>query len=328
MDALPVEERTGLPYASKVTAKNKAGTTVPVMHACGHDIHMTSFIGAADLLARSKSRWRGTLLLIAQPDEEMDDGAAAMLKDGLLTRFPRPQFAVAFHDAPFLPAGVVGATSGPAYASVDSVDITIHGRGGHGSTPQYTVDPIVIAARTIEALQTIVAREQDPFDPAVVTVGSIHGGTKHNIIPDEVKLQLTVRTYTEPTRKRILASIARIAKAEAAAAGAPRGARRRRGSGASARGLQRSRADEEADGRLDARVRRGPGRRDQALDGRRRLRRVRNRRRHPVGPFLGSAPWTPSDSRRRRAIRPGCRACTPRSSPPRRSRRSRPEPPP
>ncbi len=234
MDALPVEERTGLPYASKVTAKNKAGTTVPVMHACGHDIHMTSFIGAADLLARSKSRWRGTLLLIAQPDEEMDDGAAAMLKDGLLTRFPRPHFAVAFHDAPFLPAGVVGATSGPAYANVDSVDITIHGRGGHGSTPQYTVDPIVIAARTIEALQTIVAREQDPFDPAVVTVGSIHGGTKHNIIPDEVKLQLTVRTYTEPTRKRILASIARIAKAEAAAAGAPREPRGRRGSGASA----------------------------------------------------------------------------------------------
>jgi hippurate hydrolase len=222
MDALPVEEKTGLPYASKVTAKNSAGTTVSVMHACGHDIHMTSLIGAATLLARGKRLWRGTLVLIAQPDEEMGDGAAAMLKSGLLTRFPKPAFAIAFHDAPFLPAGTVGCTPGYAYANVDSVDITIYGRGGHGSTPQNTVDPIVIAARTIESFQTIVSREQSPLDPVVVTVGSIHGGTKHNIIPDEVKLQLTVRTYKEATRKRVLAAIARIAKAEAAAAGAPK----------------------------------------------------------------------------------------------------------
>ena len=222
MDALPVQEKTGLPYASTVTAKDPSGATVPVMHACGHDVHMTSFIGAATLLSRARKLWRGTLVLVAQPDEEMGDGAAAMLKDGFLARFPRPNFAIAFHDAPFLPAGTVGATAGYAYANVDSVDITICGRGGHGSTPQNTIDPIVIAARTILALQTIVSREQNPLDPAVVTVGSIHGGTKHNVIPDEVKLQLTVRTYKEATRKKVLAAIARIAKAEAAAAGAPK----------------------------------------------------------------------------------------------------------
>jgi amidohydrolase len=222
MDALPVEERTGLPYASKVRVKNDAGVEVPVMHACGHDVHMTSLIGAATLLAKAKSRWRGTLVLIAQPAEEGGGGAVNMLKDGLLTRFPKPDFALALHDFPFLPAGQVGITPGFALANVDSVDITIYGRGGHGSAPQNTVDPIVIAARTVLALQTIVARENNPLDPAVVTVGSIHGGTKHNIIPDEVRLQLTVRTYKEGVRDRILASIARIAKAEAAAAGAPK----------------------------------------------------------------------------------------------------------
>ena len=222
MDALPVEERTGLPYASKVRVKNDAGVEVPVMHACGHDVHMTSLIGAATLLAKAKSRWRGTLVLIAQPAEEGGKGAQSMLKDGLLTRFPKPDVALALHDFPFLPAGKVGVTSGFALANVDSVDITIFGRGGHGSAPQNTVDPIVIAARTVLALQTIVARENDPRDPVVVTVGSIHGGTKHNIIPDEVRLQLTVRTYKEEVRTRVLASIARIAKAEAAAAGAPR----------------------------------------------------------------------------------------------------------
>jgi hippurate hydrolase len=222
MDALPVEERTGLPYASKVTTKDDTGATVPVMHACGHDIHMTSLIGAADLLARAKDRWRGTLFLIAQPAEERGGGAIGMLKDGLFTRFPKPDFAISFHDKATLPAGKLSYTPGFAFANVDSVDLTIYGRGGHGAYPHLTVDPIVIAARTVLALQTIVSREENPLDPAVVTVGSIHGGTKHNIIPDEVKLQITVRSYKDEVRKRILASIDRIAKAEAAAAGATR----------------------------------------------------------------------------------------------------------
>jgi amidohydrolase len=222
MDALPVEEKTGLPYASKVTVKSDAGVTVPVMHACGHDVHVTSLIGAATLLAKAKSRWHGTLVLIGQPAEELGKGAEMMLKDGFLTRFPKPDYAIALHDTPLLPAGQVGITPGYALAAVDSVDITIYGRGGHGSAPQSTVDPVVIAARTVLALQTIVSRENDPRDPAVVTVGSIHGGTKHNIIPDEVKLQITVRTYKDDVRKRILAAIERIAKAESAASNAPK----------------------------------------------------------------------------------------------------------
>jgi amidohydrolase len=220
MDALPVEERTGLPYASTVTEKDDAGNTVPVMHACGHDIHMASFIGAATLLARAKDRWRGTLFLIGQPAEEKGSGAAAMLKDGLFTRFPKPDFAIALHDRASSPSGKVVATPGWVFANVDSVDVTIFGRGGHGAHPQTTVDPIVIAARTVVALQTLVSRENDPFDPAVVTVGSIHGGLKHNIIPDEVKLQITVRSFKEDVRKRLLDGIARIAKAEALAGGA------------------------------------------------------------------------------------------------------------
>lgn len=222
MDALPVEERTGLPYASKVTVKDDSGATVSVMHACGHDVHMTSLIGAATLLAKAKDRWRGTLFLVAQPAEERGSGAASMLKDGLFTRFPRPDFAISFHDSAILPAGKVSLVPGYANANVDSVDLTIYGRGGHGAYPHTTVDPIVIAARTITALQTVVSRETNPTDPAVITVGSIHGGTKHNIIPDEVKLQLTVRSYKDDVRKRLLASIARIAKAEASAAGAPK----------------------------------------------------------------------------------------------------------
>jgi len=221
MDALPVEERTGLAYASKVTTKDDSGATVSVMHACGHDIHMTSLIGAATLLARAKDRWRGTLFLIAQPAEEKGGGAMAMLKAGLFTRFPKPDFAISFHDKASMPAGKLIYTPGFAFANVDSVDMTIYGRGGHGAYPHATVDPIVIAARTILALQTIVSREENPLDPAVVTVGAIHGGAKHNIIPDEVKLLITVRSYKEEVRKRILASIERIAKAEAAAAGAP-----------------------------------------------------------------------------------------------------------
>lgn len=222
MDALPVEERTGLPYASKVTVKNDAGVVVPVMHACGHDVHMASLLGAATLLAKAKSRWKGTLVLVGQPAEEGGPGASAMLKDGFLTRFPKPDFAIALHDVPHLPAGTIGYTPGYALANVDSVDITIYGRGGHGSAPQNTVDPIVTAARMILAFQTIVARENDPQEPAVVTVGSIHGGTKHNIIPDEVKLQLTVRSYKPDVRRKVLAAIERIAKAEALAAGTPK----------------------------------------------------------------------------------------------------------
>jgi len=222
LDGLPVEEKTGLAYASKTTAVNAAGEKVFVMHACGHDIHMTSWIGAATLLSKAKDRWRGTLLMVGQPAEEGGRGALTMLADGLFQRFPKPDFAVAIHDDAAMPAGKVGQISGYALANVDSVDVTIYGRGGHGAYPHTTVDPIVIAARTVLALQTIVGRENDPFDPAVVTVGSIHGGTKHNIIPDEVKLQLTVRSYKDEVRKRLLAAIGRIAKAEAAAAGAPK----------------------------------------------------------------------------------------------------------
>jgi hippurate hydrolase len=222
MDALPVEEKTGLPYASKVTTKGPGGTAVPVMHACGHDVHMTSLLGAATLLSKMKDRWQGTLMLIGQPAEETVFGAEGMLKAGLFTKFPKPDFAVALHDSAELPSGTLGYASGYALANVDSVDISIYGKGGHGAYPHKTIDPIVIAARTVLALQTIVSRENNPTDPAVITVGSIHGGSKNNIIPDEVKLQLTVRSYKDDVRKKLLAAIARIAKAEAGAAGAPR----------------------------------------------------------------------------------------------------------
>jgi amidohydrolase len=222
LDALPVEEKTGLPYASKVTTTDDAGETVHVMHACGHDLHMTSWIGAATLLSRAKSSWRGTLVMVGQPAEEKGGGARKMLADGLYTKFPKPDFAFAIHDSAQAASGKVEYVPGYALANVDSVDITIYGKGGHGAYPHTTVDPIVIAARTVLALQTIVGRENNPLDPAVVTVGSIHGGTKHNIIPDEVKLQLTVRSYKDAVRKHLLEAIARIATAEAAAAGATR----------------------------------------------------------------------------------------------------------
>jgi amidohydrolase len=222
LDALPVQENTGLPYASKAVVKRPDGNTVPVMHACGHDVHMTSLLGAATLLSQMKNRWSGTLMLIGQPAEETGNGAVAMLKDGLFTKFPKPTFAVSLHDEANLPSGEVAYTPGYALAAVDSVDIVIFGRGGHGAYPHTTIDPIVIAARTIVALQTIVARENNPLDPAVVSVGSIHAGSKHNIIPDEVKLQLTVRSYKEEVRKRLISAIERIARAEAAAANAPK----------------------------------------------------------------------------------------------------------
>jgi len=222
LDGLPVEEKTGLPYASRVKATDDKGNTVSVMHACGHDVHMSALVGAATLLAKAREQWKGTLVLIGQPAEEKGGGAAAMLKDGLFTRFPRPDNAIAFHDSGDLPAGKVGYVSGFALANVDSVDVTIYGKGGHGAYPHQTVDPVVLAARTIVSLQTLVSRENNPFDPAVVTVGSIHGGTKHNIVSDEVKLQLTVRSYKDDVRKRLLSGIERIAKGEAAAAGAPK----------------------------------------------------------------------------------------------------------
>ena len=220
-DALPVEERTELPYASKVKTKNDAGQEVGVMHACGHDIHMTSLLGAAKLLAQLKDQWSGTLILIGQPAEETIDGARAMLRDNLYTRFPKPDFAIALHDSPDLAAGTVGYTPAYTMASSTNIDIKIRGVGGHGSKPEATKDPIVLASQIIMALQTIVSRENSPLDPAVVTVGSIHGGTRYNIIPDEVNLQLTVRAFTEEVRQKLLASIERIAKGTAIAAGFP-----------------------------------------------------------------------------------------------------------
>jgi amidohydrolase len=222
LDALPVEEKTGLPYASTATGVNPAGQTVPVMHACGHDAHMAGWTGAAALLARSKDRWRGTVMMVGQPGEETVQGAKAMIGDGLFKRFPKPDFSVAVHDSSDLPAGKVYFVPGYGMAGVDSVDLTIFGRGGHGAKPNTTIDPVVIAARTVLAIQTLVSREKDPLEPAVVTVGSIHGGNRYNIIPDEVKLQMTVRSYKPEVRKLLLEGIERIAKAEAAAARAPK----------------------------------------------------------------------------------------------------------
>jgi amidohydrolase len=222
MDALPVEEKTGLPYASRVRTKDDSGKDVPVMHACGHDIHMASWIGTARIMAASKDRWQGTLVMVGQPAEERVMGAKAMMADGLYARFPKPDYALAIHDTPSLPAGKVGLTNGYALANSDSVHVVIYGKGGHGAHPQSTVDPIVIAARTILALQTLVSRENDPLEPAVVTVGQIHAGTKANIISDEAILDLSVRSFKDDVRKHLLTGIERIVKAEAAAAGAPK----------------------------------------------------------------------------------------------------------
>jgi hippurate hydrolase len=221
LDALPVDEKTGLPYASKVKVKNDAGQDVSVMHACGHDVHITSMLGTAKMLVELKDQWRGTLVLIGQPAEEVIDGARSMVRAGLYERFPKPDYVIALHDSADLEAGKVGYTPGFSMASSTSVDIKIRGLGGHGARPETTKDPIVVAAQLIVALQTIVSREDSPLDPVVVTVGSIHGGTKHNIIPDEVDLQLTVRAYKEEVRKRVLASIERITKGIAMAAGIP-----------------------------------------------------------------------------------------------------------
>jgi hippurate hydrolase len=222
LDALPVEEKTGLPYASTVRTKDDAGNDVPVMHACGHDVHMASLVGAATILAKSKDTWHGTLMLVAQPAEETITGAARMIKDGLFTRFPRPDVALALHVSNLEPAGKVALLPGPVYANSDSIRITLFGKGGHGAQPHTTVDPIVLASRTVLALQTISSREVKPGEVAIVTVGFLHAGTKNNIISDRAELGLTVRTFKPEIRKQVLAAIERIAKAESQAAAAPR----------------------------------------------------------------------------------------------------------
>lgn len=222
LDALPVEEKTGLPYASKVRTKDDSGADVPVMHACGHDVHMAALYGTAAIMAHAKQSWHGTLMLIGQPAEETIGGATGMVKDGLFTRFPRPDVAVALHVFNELPAGEVGIVPGVYDSNDDSLRLTIYGKGGHGARPEATVDPIVIAARTILALQTIPSREVKPGELAIITVGYVHAGTKNNIIPDEAELGLTVRTYKPEIRKQVLAAIARIANAEAESAAAPR----------------------------------------------------------------------------------------------------------
>lgn len=220
-DALPILEETGKPYASRVTQIDGEGKTVPVMHACGHDIHMTVLVGTLRALLREKDKWQGTLVLVVQPAEERGQGALKMLKDGLFQKFPRPDYNLALHVAAELPAGRAAYTPGYAMANVDTVDIKVFGEGGHGASPHKTKDPVVLASELVLALQTIVSRELSPTQPAVVTVGSIHGGTQHNIIPSEVNLQLTVRSYGPESRAQILAAIKRISRGLGIAAGLP-----------------------------------------------------------------------------------------------------------
>jgi amidohydrolase len=220
LDALPVEEKTGLAYASKVRTKDDSGRDVGVMHACGHDIHMAALFGTASIMARNKDSWHGTLMLIGQPAEETITGADKMLKDGLFTRFPKPDIGIAMHDTNGLPFGKVGITPGYAKANADSVRVTVYGKGGHGAQPQTTVDPVLIAARIAVTVQSIVSREIKPGDAAVITIGYIQAGTKNNIIPDEAQMGFTVRSYKPDVRQHLLAGIERVAKAEAMAAGA------------------------------------------------------------------------------------------------------------
>src|SRR5262245_60776863 len=231
LDALPVTEQTKRPYASTVKVRDKAGNEVGVMHACGHDMHMTCWVGTARVLTSLKDRWQGTLVFVAQPAEEIGAGGRAMLEDGLYKRFPQPDHCLDLHCDSRQPAGQISNSDGLALANVDTMDILVKGKGGHGSAPHTTIDPIVLAARIVIDLQTIASRERDPLDPVVVTVGSIHGGTKHNIIPNDVKLELTVRTVNDATRKKTLDAIARMTKAAALAARAPRSEERRVGKG-------------------------------------------------------------------------------------------------
>lgn len=222
LDALPIEEKTGLPFASTATTKNAAGEAVPVSHMCGHDLHMSAWAGTAELMAKSRENWHGTLMLVGQPAEEIVAGATRMLGDGLFTRFPKPDYALGMHVDHTLPAGVIGFHPGYFRANTTGLDVTVYGKGGHGAYPRNAIDPVVIAARIVLALQTIVSRENNPFDPAVITVGSIHGGSASNIIPDLVKLQITVRSLDPAVHKRLLAAIERQAKGEALAANAPK----------------------------------------------------------------------------------------------------------
>jgi len=219
LDALPVPEKTGLAYASKVVAKDDTGKEVPVMHACGHDVHMASMVGTAEVMAQTKSTWHGTLILIGQPAEETISGAKAMIADGVMTKFPKPDVLVALHVGNNLPAGKVGVTPGNMSSNADSIKITIFGKGAHGSQPHNSIDPIVLGAKIVLALQTIPSREVRPGEPVVVTVGYFQAGLKNNIIPDEARLGLTVRTYDPEVRKQVLASINRIVKGEAEASG-------------------------------------------------------------------------------------------------------------
>lgn len=221
MDGLPVKEETGVPYASKVVTKNAAGEDQPAMHACGHDIHMTGLIGTAQRMMAEKENWSGTLVLVLQPAEETVKGAPAMIEDGLFTRFPRPDYNLALHVNAGMPAGDIGLVSGYALANVDTVDLEFYGVGGHGAYPHTTKDPVVLAAQFIVALQTVVSREVSPLESAVITVGSIHGGSKHNIIGEHVKLQLTVRSYKDDVREQTLTGIDRIATNLAEAMGFP-----------------------------------------------------------------------------------------------------------
>lgn len=221
MDALPVEEKTNLKYASKVKQINRFGKEVPVMHACGHDIHMSVLIGTAKNLISMKNSWSGTLMLVLQPAEEVGQGSLAMLEDGLFERFPRPDFNLALHVGGMGPAGTIGYQLGYAMANVDSVDIIVNGVGGHGAYPHTTIDPIVLASQIVLSLQTIVSRKIDPLEPAVVTVGSIHGGLKHNIISEEVRLQLTLRSYSDEVREKTIDEIKKIVKGLGIAAGLP-----------------------------------------------------------------------------------------------------------
>jgi amidohydrolase len=220
MDALPVTEQTGVAYASTVQAKDRTGNPTGVMHACGHDIHTTLLVGVARYFVQTKANWKGTLMLIGQPAEEVSGGASGMLKDGLFTRFPKPTYAIAPHVDARLEAGKIGYRAGYALANVDSVDVTLYGKGGHGAYPQGTIDPIVMAARFVLDLQTIISRENPPLEPAVITVGAIHAGTKHNIISDRCHLQITVRSYSPEVRDKLLKAIERKAKATADSAGA------------------------------------------------------------------------------------------------------------
>jgi len=221
MDALPVKEATGLAYASTARGHYDGGEDTPVMHACGHDIHMAVWVGTARWLAENRKAWKGTVVMIGQPAEEISGGARAMIDDGLFTRFPKPDFALALHDDSRIPAGTVSVPPDRALSTASFMDMTVKGIGGHGAYPATTKDPVVLASRIVTALQTLIARENDPFQPAVVTVGSIHGGTKHNIIPDEVKLQLTIRSYDSRQQQRLLDGIMRVARGEAIAAGIP-----------------------------------------------------------------------------------------------------------